>query len=208
MDIGLFNFSFSLTTFGVCIGWAVLMVIFAKVNGFLTEMQMYDNWEFGQGVPLFDHWGFRSAVVLITPTLSIIVGTYSSLWNAEQLRNSFAGATIISVVMSYIWTMGTKAGLPEAMAIKGHMTIVGFLLTLFMIPTIACFFQFFFCSGITREADLSVSLIVAIHLFVSTHIPLHIKKPWLYPRDPFKDPFTWVVLSVMYSTLLCRYITL
>jgi hypothetical protein len=216
MDI--FNESFSFTVFALCLTWTVSMVFFAELNGMATEMQMYEKFNFLEGIPLLDHWGFLGAATLITLTLSVIVPTYSFFWTPEQLFFSFTASTIISVPMSYIWTKATKTmvtkngevkkGLPEAMAIEGHITMVGILLVVFMIPAMTCFFQFYFCSNVSKEADLVVSLVVAIHLIFSSHIPLHIRKPHMYPRNPLRDPLNNAVLLGMFCILIIRHITL
>lgn len=138
MDIG-YGLKFSFFVFEVCITWALFMIFFAYNNSFLTERQMNEDWHFRRGIPLFDHWGFRSSVLLITPTLSVIIPTYSHLWSDEQLRISFAVATIVGVGMTYLWTKGTKEGLPESTAIDGDITIVGALLMCFLIAAITCF---------------------------------------------------------------------
>lgn len=197
--------AYAIALFGI--GLVILQFGYANMDNFLTVPQMFLK-GFERGLPLIYHAGVWGDLLVVTPVAFWIVYAYSGRWSLSGIFISSLIGLVLTVAMVIFWISLTKHGLPEALAHGGKLTNAGFFHALFMFGAATIFLLFFFNSDVSQNAATMVAIILVIHLFCSSHIPLGLYGPEWFPARPHKDPATWAVLAISWGMLAWRCLTI
>lgn len=186
----------------------IAMQIFsAWVNDFLTPSQMIKR-GFDCGLPLIAHEAIWGDLLAITPLSAWIVYGYSDRWSNNAILIGLSISLAITFAMVIFWVSLTKNGLPEAHAHGGKLTSAGLFHAMFMTGSMAIIILFFFYSGVSQKAATIVAILLGIHVFCGTHIPLGLIGPSWFPNRPHKDVPTWIVILTTWGLLAWRCLTI
>ncbi|NTU67201.1 MAG: hypothetical protein HGB08_04775 [Candidatus Moranbacteria bacterium] len=162
-----------------------------------------------KGIPLIWHFGIWGDMALLTPLMAYVVYRYADIWTVGALLAALAVGFVVTAGMVFLWTVGTKTGLPESHAHKGRLTMAGLFHGLYMWGVVTVVILLFFCSFATRFDKILVALVLGVHFVPGTHIVLGLlaeRNGWeWYPDRPHKQRFTWVVLIGTWSLLAAAY---
>ncbi|MBX4210923.1 hypothetical protein KW783_03055 [Candidatus Parcubacteria bacterium] len=150
------------------------------------------------GLPFFWHTGMWSDVFVMTPILWIIFG-YVGGWNLK----AFILATIAGVIGSLaIHVPYLNHPHPGAHIHGGHLTESGWVHAVYSVAVVGVLVLFYFFTPSVKISDMwIVTILLVIHLFLGTLIPLGLAKlPW-FPERPHYDWRAWFAFSTM--VLIC-----
>lgn len=182
-------------------------VIYAYEDKFFFVSQMLEQ-GFKQGIPLVAHAGVWGDLFVITPLSAWVVYNYADYWAKNDIITSFFIGLAITVPLVIFWVIMAKYGLPEALAHGGRLTWAGFFHALFMFGAVTIFILFFFYSGVSQKAATVVAIILGVHIFCGSHVPLGLIGPDWYPDRPHKNLVTWAVILISWSALAWRCLTI
>lgn len=161
-----------LATF-VSVLWVLAEGWLAHRNGMLTPTQMFAKYPGQRGLPFMNHGGMWGDILIISPLVGLIVGTYGDTWTPVQIVTMLIIAMILSGVMH--WTY-VQTPFPDSLAWKGEgITAAGWLHVIYMGAAFAIIGLLYFCTpSPNRTLVLLTGVLLSAHVVVGTHIPLGI----------------------------------
>ncbi len=145
-------------------------------DSFLTVGQMHKK-GFEHGIPWIWHGGMIGDLLLITPLIALIVSRYSLSWDPTRFLLVFGGCLLISFVLHNQWD---KTNLPESHTYLHVRSQTGWLHLVYLPAALTVMVMFYFQTPhyrIDPEIAVSISAILAFHIFLGTHTPLKIWNP-------------------------------
>jgi hypothetical protein len=197
---------------GVIIGLLCYFLILgegvcARADNFLTVTQMKDG-GITNGIPLLGHGGILSDAILLTPMMIFVVRNYSNQWSGWSIICASVVSVIITAVMHIMWVKGAVL-MPEALTHDGKLTEAGGFHAGYMMIALVIIVLFYFATeSISREHIIAISVLLAIHLVVGTHVPLSLLArfgaiDWYSGRN-YRDPATLGLIAFVWGILIRR----
>lgn len=181
-------------------------VLFASVDSFLTVAQMRTR-GLTNGIPLLGHGGIWSDALMLTPMLAIITYKYANQWSTKSILLMVIVSLVITRLMCAIWIKSGYA-MPESLTHDGMLTIAGWLHAVYMLGALAIILLFYFATScLTSTPVIIVSLILAAHVVIASHIPLSLIGPDWYNSRNYRDLSTWTMVIMIWGTLTWRIIS-
>jgi hypothetical protein len=173
------------------IGYTLIlsMVLYALQDGWLTPKQMMAK-NIDHGIPLVAHAGIIGDALYLAPIIIYIIGNYADQWSRLSFAMMFMASWSITIPLGLLWMNGSKQT-PEALAHDGYMTKAGNVHIIFMVLALTVILLFYFFTNAPIRILKNISIIIALHVFAASHIPLSILKPKWYKGSNYKDPLSW-----------------
>jgi len=183
----------------------------SAADRFLTVRQMRSR-GVDYGIPLIGHLGIWSDIILLTPLLSFIAYQYGQQWSFEAIMMAAIPALIITMIIARVWVRGGRV-VPEALTHDGRMTNAGLWHASYTVAALTVLFLFYFATDLRSAPVATVSWLLAIHVFLGSHIPLSLMRYYSrmhfrwYRWPTYEEFYVWLVLWLIWAFLAWRGLT-